>query len=325
MTTQGSLSGAVMALREQAPAGSQVQGIVGGMHRLIAALEEQLAFYGGTLETGTRVVSLQRSGEAGLDEGPDARPLWSVELAPATGPAAPASTASSAASASAAPASAAPASAAPASTGPRRVTARALVVAAGFRPALALLAEAGVAALPAAASWPEPASVAIATLVVDDARLDAHPRGTGVLVAPGTTGVTAKALTHSTAKWSWLAAQLPPHRHVLRLSYGRGGETLVEPELDTVIADASTLLGVPLSEADVVDSDLVRWDDSLAFATVGHKARVAQLSEAVAAVPALDVVGAWVSGTGLAATVEQAKTTASGIAAELRGGHRLPL
>ncbi|NQX34783.1 NAD(P)/FAD-dependent oxidoreductase [Herbiconiux sp. VKM Ac-2851] len=311
MTTQGSLSGAVMALREQAPAGSQVQGIVGGMHRLISALEEQLAFYGGTLETGTRVVSLQRSGEAGLDDRPDARPLWSVELARATAPSTPSATPP-------------PTSAAPASPVPRRVTARALVVAAGFRPALTLLADAGVAALPAATAWPEPASVAIATLVVDDARLDAHPRGTGVLVAPGTTGVTAKALTHATAKWAWLAAQLPPHRHVLRLSYGRGGETLVEPELATVVADASTLLGVPLSVADVVDSDLVRWDDSLAFATVGHKARVAQLSEAVAAVPGLDVVGAWVSGTGLAATVEQAKTTASGIAAELRGHARLP-
>lgn len=314
MTTQGSLSGAVMALREQAPAGSQVQGIVGGMHRLVSALEEQLAFYSGTLETGTRVVSLQRSGEAGLDEGPDARPLWSVELAPATAPSPPTSTA---------PTSTAP-PATPASPEPRRVTARALVVAAGFRPALTLLADAGVAALPAATAWPEPASVAIATLVVDDARLDAHPRGTGVLVAPGTTGVTAKALTHATAKWAWLAARLPPHRHVLRLSYGRGGETLVEPELATVVADASTLLGVPLSVADVVDSDLVRWDDSLAFATVGHKARVAQLSEAVAAVRGLDVVGAWVSGTGLAATVEQAKATASGIAAELRGDPRLP-
>ncbi|MBF4572199.1 FAD-dependent oxidoreductase [Herbiconiux sp. VKM Ac-1786] len=313
MTTQGSLSGAVMALREQAPAGSQVQGVVGGMHRLIAALEEQLAFYGGTLETGTRVVSLQRLGEQGPDEGADARPRWSVELAPSAPAPVPSSVSPSAASPESAPPSA-----------PRRLTARALVVAAGFRPALALLSDAGVAALPAADAWPEPASVAIATIVVDDARLDAHPRGTGVLVAPGTTGVTAKALTHSTAKWSWLAARLPPHRHVLRLSYGRGGETLVEPELGTVLADASTLLGVPLSRADVVDSDLVRWDDSLAFATVGHKARVAQLAEAVSAVPGLDVVGAWVSGTGLAATVEQAKASASVVAAELRGDHRLP-
>ncbi|MGD8193590.1 protoporphyrinogen/coproporphyrinogen oxidase [Herbiconiux sp. P18] len=310
MTTQGSLSGAVMALREQAPAGSQVQGIVGGMHRLVEALERDLAFYGGTLESGTRVLSLAPVSNAtnGTTAGPgdaipDARVGWSVTLAPADR-----------------------------TVAARTVSAHAVVVAAGFRPALQLLAEAGVGdvtgapELPGAGVWPEPASVALATVVIDDPRLDAAPRGTGVLVAPGTPGVTAKALTHSTAKWAWLAAGLPAHRHVLRLSYGRRGD---EPgvadrvDLDTVIADASTLLGVRLDPSRVVGSDVVTWNDSLAFATVGHKARVTQTLEAVAAVPALDVVGAWVSGTGLAATVELARGTASALAAELRGAPRL--
>ena len=61
--------------------------------------------------------------------------------------------------------------------------------------------------------------IVLATLVVDSAELDAAPRGTGLLVAPGASGIRAKALTHATAKWAWLAEAAGPHRHVLRLSY----------------------------------------------------------------------------------------------------------
>ncbi|MGI8415519.1 MAG: protoporphyrinogen/coproporphyrinogen oxidase [Nakamurella sp.] len=79
----------------------------------------------------------------------------------------------------------------------------------------------GDAAMPADSGRSTP--VALVTMVIDDARLDAAPRGTGILVAPRATGVQAKALTHATAKWPWLAATLPAGRHVLRLSYGRSG------------------------------------------------------------------------------------------------------
>ncbi|MFB2584902.1 protoporphyrinogen/coproporphyrinogen oxidase [Herbiconiux liukaitaii] len=314
MTTQGSLSGAVMALREQAPAGSQVQGIAGGVYHLVEALEADARFYGVTFRTSTRVTHLERG---------DDDATYTLHLEP---------TAAADAGADA--------------PAPETVRARAVVVATDFRAGLALLAQAGVgsaaagatAALPGPAEWPEPASVTLATLVIDDARLDAHPRGSGVLVSAGTPGVAAKALTHSSAKWAWLAERLPAHRHVLRLSYGRrpapavggagakaaqgeGGAPHVD--LATALRDASTLLGVALAESDVVDFAVTTWNDSLAFATVGHKARVRQALAAVAEVPGLDVVGAWVSGTGLAATVEHARTTASGLAAELRGARRL--
>jgi oxygen-dependent protoporphyrinogen oxidase len=463
MTIQGSLSGAVMALREQAPAGSQVQGIAGGVYRLIDALEADCRYYGVQFRTGTRVVAVSRAsggagGAGGVDGVGGGDGNWMLELAPAAGAAgaadpgalgsAPASSAptapeagafGSAASVSSAriatdagtpgASTASPSSAPGAPDGSldsgidssSTLVARSIVVATGFRSGLALLAEAGVGQsdsaatsaptaptgrssadtrrgaatpgytppLPPLGEWPEPASVTIATLVIDDGRLDVHPRGTGVLVAPGTPGVTAKALTHSSAKWRWLADSLPVHRHVLRLSYGRrgpdaqpgaaGGRTSapaasanaapvapapaasVAPapaapvatasasapasaapavtasasasasggtpavDLATVLADASTLLGVPLSEADVAGFDTTIWAESLAFATVGHKARVRQTLAAVEAVPGIDVVGAWVSGTGLAATVEHARTTASGLAAELRGDRRLDL
>ncbi|WP_066039961.1 protoporphyrinogen/coproporphyrinogen oxidase [Herbiconiux solani] len=355
MTTQGSLSGAVMALREQAPAGSQVQGIAGGVHTLIDALEADARYYGVEFRTATRVSGLERGAATDVDgEG------WVVRTDPVPFGADGGTDGADGAE----------------TRGSAPIRARAVIMATDFRPALDLLTQAGVGrpasgsaeaapatgaspttpalttpALPAADEWPTPASVTIATLVVDDARLDAAPRGTGVLVAPGTQGVTAKALTHATAKWAWLAESLPAHRHVLRLSYGRADATgradaagsaaapttagavgarppapAAARQVDSALAlqDASTLLGIRLSPATVVDFDTVQWRDSLAFATLGHKARVAEALAAVAVVPGLDVVGAWVSGTGLAATIAEARTTASALAAELRGDRRLP-
>ncbi len=86
--------------------------------------------------------------------------------------------------------------------------------------------------------------VTIVTLVLEAPALDDAPRGTGVLVSPDA-GVAAKGLTHATAKWEWLE-QAVPGRHVVRLSYGRGGSR-PDPGLDTALADASVLLGVPLA------------------------------------------------------------------------------
>ena len=78
-------------------------------------------------------------------------------------------------------------------------------------------------------------------------------------MAPQTAGIRAKALTHATAKWDWLAAAAGPGSHVLRLSYGRrdgsapGGHGAVRREsdraalLDTALQDASALLTVPVT------------------------------------------------------------------------------
>ncbi len=153
--------------------------------------------------------------------------------------------------------------------------------------------------------------VSLVTLVVDLPELDSRPRGTGVLVAPQTPGIKAKALTHATAKWDWLAEEAGPGTHVLRLSYGRreeagGGADLVlddESLLAAALADASALLTVPVTSADVVDWDVVRWAGALPFAAVGHKQRVAQVREACAAADGLVVVGGWLAGNGLAAVV----------------------
>ncbi|KRE79833.1 protoporphyrinogen oxidase [Arthrobacter sp. Soil763] len=197
------------------------------------------------------------------------------------------------------------------STGTARIDAGRLVVAVEGPAAVALLAD----TLPAlAALSPDPGpDVRLVTLVVDQPALDAAPRGTGVLVAPQSPGIRAKALTHATAKWAWLAALTPPGRHVLRLSFGRGGDesgTAAVPlpsgdeELyDAALQDASALLGIPLSRNDVVGWDVVRWSGALPFATLGHRQRVEQVRRLCAAEGDLAVVGGWLSGNGLAAIV----------------------
>lgn len=185
-----------------------------------------------------------------------------------------------------------------------------LVVALDGPSAVSLL-EAG---LPALASH-RPAKgpdIRLVTLVLDFPELDSKPRGTGILVAPQTPGIQAKALTHATAKWEWLAAKAGPGTHVLRLSYGRSGDSggdagrdsgTDQQLLNAALADASALLDVHLSETDVVGWDVVRWPGALPFASVGHKQRVDAIRSICAATGNLAIVGGWLSGNGLAAVV----------------------
>lgn len=163
------------------------------------------------------------------------------------------------------------------------------------------------------------APVALVTLVLDDERLDAAPRGTGILVARRARGPRAKALTHATAKWPWLARAAGPGRHVLRLSYGRGaGEVLPgDAELPALaLADAGELLGVPLRPGDVVGTAVVRWDSALPVPRPGHAAAVAAL-RAAAAPAGLTVVGSAMAGTGLGAVIADARGQAAALIASL--------
>lgn len=165
--------------------------------------------------------------------------------------------------------------------------------------------------------------VSLVTMVVDLPQLDGRPRGTGILVAPETPGIKAKALTHATAKWDWLADEAGPGTHVLRLSYGRreeagGGADLVLDDdslLAAAVEDASALLTVRVSRSDIVDWDVVRWAGALPFAAVGHKQRVAQVREVCAAADGLTVVGGWLAGNGLAAVVADTRAQLAAVSA----------
>ncbi|GAB3604903.1 protoporphyrinogen oxidase [Conyzicola nivalis] len=122
--------------------------------------------------------------------------------------------------------------------------------------------------------------VTLATLVVEQPLLDAAPRGTGLLVAKGARGIRARALTHATAKWQWLAERADG-RHVLRLSYGEDPAGLAE----IARADAAALLGVPIDPAAVVDFARVQWTRTTAVET---------------APDGVTLVGEGIAGTGLA-------------------------
>jgi protoporphyrinogen oxidase len=298
LTTTGSLSGAVLALRAQIPAGSAVGGLRGGMSRLVAALVADLELLGVRIVTESPVAALERSGT-------DTDAIWSVSIDPAATPLAPDSTAGSV-----------PVSAAGFVPGSFR--SRFVIVATPAAAALGLVAPLSpeLAAL-ASLDWPEPTAVELATLVIDAPQLDPPPRGTGVLVAQGALGVTAKALTHVSAKWAWVAEAAGPGRHVLRLSYGRAGEgiptaALTDEELLAVaLADASTLLGVDLDPAAVVGHARTRWGDALSPATLGARERVGAVRDAVGGMPGLAVTGAWLAGTGLASVIPDALDAAA--------------
>jgi oxygen-dependent protoporphyrinogen oxidase len=163
--------------------------------------------------------------------------------------------------------------------------------------------------------------VLICTLVIDDKRLDGAPRGTGVLVSAHSSGVRAKALTHATAKWPWLAETAGPARHLLRLSYGRGAaDPLPEPvELPAIaVADAASLLGVPLRATDVADSAVVSWATALPAPRPGHAAAVTQLRGRLAATH-LMIVGAAVAGSGLAGVIADSRAQAAALITRLNG------
>lgn len=165
------------------------------------------------------------------------------------------------------------------------------------------------------------AGVGLVILVVDDPALDAHPRGTGMLVSPAVTTVRAKAATHITAKWDWAgqsAKALAPHRHVIRLSYGRitdpadgsapGHATSDTELLDLARADLAAMFGLDeqqLTER-IVASKVVRWRDEMPLTTPENARRLAAVVDATDATDWLHVTGAWFAGTGLAAIAKHA-------------------
>lgn len=165
----GSLAAAVRGLRANAPAGSLVAGIRGGMFRLTDVLAEACRDAGVDIRTGVRA---------------DEVPPGAVLAAPTPG------------------------------------------------------ADAG-------------RPITVVTVVMRTPLLDGAPRGSGVLVAPGS-DVEARALTHLTAKWDWIADAFDG-AHAVRLSYD---ETPTDP-VAQALRDASTIFGAALP--DPLDSSVRTW------------------------------------------------------------------
>ncbi|ACQ82252.1 protoporphyrinogen oxidase [Beutenbergia cavernae DSM 12333] len=274
----GSLAGAVRALRSGAAPGAAVRGIVGGMHLLPTALAAQA----GEVRLRAPVTAIERA-----DDG------WEVVVA-----------------------------------GGRVRTPR-VVLATDAATAAALLAphtrldDGDVSAV----APDRAADIALVTLVLRTDELAAAPRGTGVLVAADGPehGVRAKALTHVDAKWAWVRDLVGPGHAVVRLSFGRPGERLEPPAgaafepwlVERATSDAATLLGVGLAPADVVASAVTRWPGALPPPTPAARAARERVLTAASGLPGVGVTGAWVAGTGLAATVPHAASCAVALVPEI--------
>lgn len=293
LTSVGSLSGAVQALRDEGAArsakapGSAVEGLDGGMSGLVDALVADIESLGGVVRTGAEVSGVSRS---------DATWMVTAEIAAAD-----------------TDALAAPADGTSEEPAPEELvlTADAVIVATPEATARELLASSAPAlSRTDAAVAPE---IEIVTLLLDAAELASAPRGTGVLTVPGSH--TAKALTHSSAKWRWVR-EAARERQVVRVSFGAQGEPAATSALDDADAarlalrEASALLGVPLDESALVASHRARFVQSQPASIIGSGDRRAAARAAVQAVPGLAAVGAWLAGTGLAQVIPDAKEEA---------------
>lgn len=286
----------LLARSRKATGGRSVDKCVrGGMFQLTAALSQAITTAGGTV--------LTRVGAQQLIA-PDSSGYWQVVLAPTK----PGPTPSS---------EPVPAGA------PRTLRTKRLVVACSARPALRLLASANLAALDTDITIPVGAPIARYSLLVDSPELDAAPVGQGLLVAPASPAscantqpgavespVGTKALSHLNVKWPWIAQALAPHQHLLRLSYGRLGQSEPQVSLEQALADVQVLTGVTIRPEQVSEHKLVRWNGTLPPLPPSYRARIAAFMSQVENIEGLAVTGAWVGGTGVNAVVAHARTNA---------------
>lgn len=277
LAREGSLVRAAAALRAAAPQGAVVAAASGGMFTLPAALSARIGELGGEVATRRVVTAIARDGDG-----------WAVTHHAAARAADPADP--------------------PVPVGePTIDTTPRLVVALDGRAALALLR--GLPEL-RIGDWelPRGADLAQVCIVLADDRLDAGPRGSGLLVTPLEEGeprrVACKAVTHYSIKWPRVVAGTG--KHVLRVSYGRAGVPTPEPTLAAALADASVLLDVELAEDSVAGHAVIHFPNSLPPQTPEHRAQVAELTDRLAGQPGLAITGAWFAGTGLAAVIPHA-------------------
>lgn len=161
---------------------------------------------------------------------------------------------------------------------------------------------------------PQGGPIAHVTLFVDCPALDAHPRGSGMLVQRPSNKdiengcVGAKAITHYTSKWPWAQEAAGKGRHLLRVSYGWANGPEIPVSVEGALKDASRLLGVQISPEQLLGSMIIHWDGSLPPFTPKHREMTAKLLEDIRAYPGLDLAGSWVAGSGIAAVVRQAQT-----------------
>lgn len=148
----------------------------------------------------------------------------------------------------------------------------------------------------------------VVALVAKSARLDQAPLGSGVLVAPDVTQVGAKASTHVSAKWQWVAEELGRGTHLIRLSYGRDGTSpLPSAELlGQAVADTKQLYGA--ADLEVFASHMQHWPASMIQARSGHHQLQQSIAQAVGNRNDLVLAGSGLGGNGITGILAHAKT-----------------
>lgn len=151
----------------------------------------------------------------------------------------------------------------------------------------------------------EMTKVDVVTMYVISSELDLFPTGPGMLVSSERSDVSAKAMTHSNAKWAWWDEVLPAHHHLIRLSYGRAGRaSMTHDEILAVVeGEARTLLGLR-EPWTVVDMNITTWTRSLVRPSPGHATRMKALAQDVERIPGLAIMSGALCGNGLAGVVD---------------------
>lgn len=293
----GSLVKAVAALRGLKPGKPAVLAPEGGMFRLVETLAQRIAEGGGLILSHVRGLELEpveneSDADAAAGSNQPGSAGWKVTVSNTKSGATP--------------------GASPINIGETvTVTVPQVVVALpGYLAAPLLRKVPGITV----GELPQGGPIAHVTLFVDCLALDAHPRGSGMLVQRPSSKdiengcVGAKAITHYTSKWPWAQEAAGKGRHLLRVSYGWANGPEIPVSVEGALKDASRLLGVQISPDKLLGSMIIHWDGSLPPFTPKHREMTAKLLEDLQAYPGLDLAGSWVAGSGIAAVVRQAQT-----------------
>lgn len=307
LTRVGSLGGAVAQLAAERPAVARAT-LGGGLGALVAALVERLRDLDVDIRTGTAVTELQRD-----DRGWTVRHVRTQDAPAPRSADTGAPTDSDPATGTPAPRSA---DTAPAETD--TVVADVVILASGAASARALLAP-----LDTAVDAPSASVRDVVTLVMDAPAPPARDRP--AIIVPLAGSVDALSLVDVTAMWPSVASVAGPGRRVFRVSLAADGPAprVDEPlgSVDPVSPDRAAAVRALTARAERAVTALVddlpagvsrgharvvahrRVGLAVPASALGHAARAAEARAAIARLDGVWAVGAWLSGSGIAAVV----------------------
>jgi oxygen-dependent protoporphyrinogen oxidase len=76
------------------------------------------------------------------------------------------------------------------------------------------------------------------------------------------------------------------------------------------VSDAARLLNIPLAASAVAAFARTPWTNALPYATVGQRERIRRVRDEVEKIEGVEVTGSWLTGTGLASVIPDARRVA---------------